>query len=95
MTAWLKRFKDTATVAARLGPLEWRVLEALWARTDAAAVRDLQPLFPEIAYTTLMTTLDRLHPQGRARPRPNTAARSSISRASRVPSSNRRARRQR
>jgi predicted transcriptional regulator len=64
MTAWLNRFKDMATVAARLGPLEWRVLESLWARTDAAAVRDLQPLFPETAYTTLMTTLDRLHRKG-------------------------------
>ncbi len=44
-----------------LGPLEWRVLDALWARGTAATVRDLQPEFPDIAYTTLMTTLDRLH----------------------------------
>src|SRR5262249_7748983 len=44
-----------------LGPLEWRVLEALWSRGNVASVRDLQPDFPEIAYTTLMTTLDRLH----------------------------------
>ncbi len=28
------------------------------------SVRDLQPDFPEIAYTTLMTTLDRLHRKG-------------------------------
>ena len=49
---------------ARLGPLEWRVLEALWARTTIASVRDLQPEFPDIAYTTLMTTLDRLHRKG-------------------------------
>jgi predicted transcriptional regulator len=48
----------------RLGPLEWRVLEALWARTTIASVRDLQPDFPDIAYTTLMTTLDRLHRKG-------------------------------
>jgi len=27
-------------------------------------VRDLTPDFPEIAYTTLMTTLDRLHRKG-------------------------------
>jgi predicted transcriptional regulator len=45
----------------QLGPLEWRVLEALWSRGAPASVRDLQPAFPEIAYTTLMTTLDRLH----------------------------------
>ena len=48
----------------RLGPLEARVLDALWARDRAASVRDLQPEFPAIAYTTLMTTLDRLHRKG-------------------------------
>jgi predicted transcriptional regulator len=37
------------------------VLEALWARSGPASVRDLQPEFSEIAYTTLMTTLDRLY----------------------------------
>lgn len=40
------------------------MLEALWGRTDDARVRDLQPSFPDIAYTTLMTTLDRLHRKG-------------------------------
>jgi len=49
------------TNVVELSDLEWRVLEALWARSGAASVRDLQPAFPEIAYTTLMTTLDRLH----------------------------------
>jgi predicted transcriptional regulator len=44
-----------------LGPLEWRVLDALWRRDAPGTVRDLQPEFPEIAYTTLMTTLDRLY----------------------------------
>jgi predicted transcriptional regulator len=48
----------------RLGPLEQRVLDALWARRGNARVKDLQPSFPEIAYTTLMTTLDRLHRKG-------------------------------
>lgn len=46
------------------GPLEWRVLETLWERKDPASVRDLQPAFPDAAYTTLMTTLDRLHRKG-------------------------------
>lgn len=46
------------------GPLENRVLEALWARDTAACVRDLQPQFPHVAYTTLMTTLDRLYRKG-------------------------------
>jgi predicted transcriptional regulator len=43
------------------GPLEIRVLEALWRRTGFQSVRDLQPDFAGVAYTTLMTTLDRLH----------------------------------
>ena len=48
----------------RFGPLERRVLEALWGRSSEAKVRDLKPSFPDIAYTTLMTTLDRLHRKG-------------------------------
>ena len=43
------------------GALELRVLEALWAVDGPRSVRDLQPAFPGVAYTTLMTTLDRLH----------------------------------
>ena len=46
------------------GPLEIRVLEALWSRATPACVRDLQPQFPGVAYTTLMTTLDRLFRKG-------------------------------
>lgn len=45
------------------GPLEVRVLEALW-RRQSSSVRDLQADFPDTAYTTLMTTLDRLHRKG-------------------------------
>jgi predicted transcriptional regulator len=48
----------------RLGPLEQRVLDALCARSVDSRVKDLQASFPEIAYTTLMTTLDRLHRKG-------------------------------
>ena len=46
------------------GPLEIRVLDALWAREAPSCVRDLQPRFPGVAYTTLMTTLDRLFRKG-------------------------------
>lgn len=46
------------------GPLETRVLDAVWSRDEAACVRDLQPGFPGVAYTTLMTTLDRLFRKG-------------------------------
>jgi predicted transcriptional regulator len=40
------------------------VLEELWRRGRDARVRDLQPTFPGIAYTTLMTTLERLYRKG-------------------------------
>ncbi len=46
------------------GALELRVLDALWARCASATVRDLEPAFAGMAYTTLMTTLDRLHRKG-------------------------------
>ena len=56
--------RSSAHLEAMFGPLEIRVLEALWARGRAACVRDLQPDFPAVAYTTLMTTLDRLFRKG-------------------------------
>ena len=49
---------------AVFGRLELRVLEALWRRRAEASVRDLQADFPRTAYTTLMTTLDRLYRKG-------------------------------
>jgi predicted transcriptional regulator len=51
-------------LAALFGSLELRVLDALWRRGGEAAVRDIQSEFPGSAYTTLMTTLDRLHRKG-------------------------------
>ena len=46
------------------GTLEIRVLEALWERAEPQTVRDLRSAFTGVAYTTLMTTLDRLHRKG-------------------------------
>jgi predicted transcriptional regulator len=46
---------------AGLGPLEIRLLELLWERARVASVRDLQSACPGLAYTTIMTTLDRLY----------------------------------
>ena len=40
------------------------MLEALWQSGSAATVRDLAPRFDGVAYTTLMTTMDRLHRKG-------------------------------
>ena len=51
-------------LASLFGTLELRVLEALWRRPAGASVRDLQVEFPAAAYTTLMTTMDRLHRKG-------------------------------
>ena len=47
-----------------LGPLETRLLEFLWAQDRAITVRQLRNAFPALAYTTIMTTLDRLHRKG-------------------------------
>jgi predicted transcriptional regulator len=44
-----------------LGPLESKVLELLWDSARALTVREVHASFPQLAYTTLMTTLDRLH----------------------------------
>ena len=60
----LLRGRKTGDLQQFFGALEIKVLEALW-RTDAPQnVRDLQPSFEGVAYTTLMTTLDRLHRKG-------------------------------
>ncbi|MEO8677614.1 MAG: BlaI/MecI/CopY family transcriptional regulator [Vicinamibacterales bacterium] len=56
--------RNGSHLEAVFGPLERRVLEALWTRPAPACVRDLQPDFPRVAYTTLMTTLDRLFRKG-------------------------------
>jgi predicted transcriptional regulator len=47
-----------------LGPLETKVLDYLWDQRRALTVRQAQLNFPELAYTTLMTTLDRLFRKG-------------------------------
>jgi predicted transcriptional regulator len=51
-------------LSQEFGPLEVQVLEALWRERGPATVRDLHASFSRIAYTTLMTTLDRLHKKG-------------------------------
>jgi predicted transcriptional regulator len=56
--------RESAGLASVFGALELRVLEALWRRGGEVAVRDIKPEFPGAAYTTLMTTMDRLHRKG-------------------------------
>jgi predicted transcriptional regulator len=49
-----------------LGPLEGRIMRAVWTGQagEAFVVRDVQALMPELAYTTVMTTLHRLAAKG-------------------------------
>ena len=58
----LRGFRRPSEVASlALGKLERQVLDQAWARRETS-VRDLYLAFGEtIAYTTLMTTLDRLY----------------------------------
>ena len=54
----------TEALLPTLGPLERRTLDEVW-RLKEANVRDvMKALGGPIAYTTVMTTLDRLHKKG-------------------------------
>ena len=67
MTALIRRWLRANSgqgIAAAFGELEVRVLESLWKREKPASVRDVREDYPEAAYTTLMTTLDRLYRKG-------------------------------
>ena len=58
----MKRIFHFGASSSQLGPLEERLLEALWERGHAT-VRDLlngDSACHDLAYTTVMTTLDRL-----------------------------------
>jgi predicted transcriptional regulator len=56
----MKRVFHFRASSSQLGPLEERLLEALWQRGNAT-VRDLvDNACQDLAYTTVMTTLDRL-----------------------------------
>ncbi|MGA8835154.1 MAG: BlaI/MecI/CopY family transcriptional regulator [Candidatus Sulfotelmatobacter sp.] len=47
-----------------LGPLEQRLLDALWARGSATVRELVESGYEDLAYTTVMTTLDRLFKKG-------------------------------
>jgi predicted transcriptional regulator len=51
-------------VQSGLGPRESGVLELLWTLGRGSTVSDVRAGFPDLAYTTLMTTLDRLYRKG-------------------------------
>lgn len=56
----MKRIFHFRASSAELGPLEERLLDALWARGNATVRELLDEQCPDLAYTTVMTTLDRL-----------------------------------
>ncbi len=49
-----------------LGPLEAQVMDVVWSSTDSVTVRDVLAGLPgrQLAYTTVMTVLDKLHHKG-------------------------------
>jgi predicted transcriptional regulator len=62
---WLKRnFAGKRAALDQLGALETEIMERIWKR-DEVSVRDLHDdLSGRLAYTTIMTTLDRLYKKG-------------------------------
>ena len=60
----LRRLKAQLAPVPRLGPLELTLLRALWKRGPATVRELLDDSRVALAYTTVMTTLDRLHKKG-------------------------------
>jgi predicted transcriptional regulator len=66
---WLKKQMDRKAALGQLGSLESELMERVWHR-DELSVRDLHAeLAPRLAYTTVMTTMDRLYKKGLLRRR--------------------------
>jgi predicted transcriptional regulator len=57
-------FQPFRKSAGNLGPLEQRLLDALWARGSATVRELVEGGCEDLAYTTVMTTLDRLFKKG-------------------------------
>ncbi|HZQ96397.1 MAG TPA: BlaI/MecI/CopY family transcriptional regulator [Candidatus Sulfotelmatobacter sp.] len=56
----MKRIFHFRASSAELGPLEERLLDALWIRGNATVRELIDERCQDLAYTTVMTTLDRL-----------------------------------
>jgi predicted transcriptional regulator len=54
-------FRSGQSGTAQLGPLEQRLMQEIWARGSATVRELVRTGNLSIAYTTVMTTLDRLH----------------------------------
>ena len=60
----MKRLFKVRKSSSQLGPLEERLLEELWERGSATVRELLENSHRGLAYTTVMTTLDRLYKKG-------------------------------
>ncbi|MEI9971087.1 MAG: BlaI/MecI/CopY family transcriptional regulator [Ignavibacteriota bacterium] len=58
------RIFDSRTSAQVLGPLEIAVMEILWERGESNVHDVIDRLGRPLAYTTIMTTMDRLYKKG-------------------------------
>jgi predicted transcriptional regulator len=56
----MKRIFHFRALSSQLGPLEQRLLDALWERGSATVREMVDDNCSDLAYTTVMTTLDRL-----------------------------------
>jgi predicted transcriptional regulator len=57
-------FHSFRSFSRQLGPLEQRMLDVLWARGPATVRELIESSCEDLAYTTVMTTLDRLFKKG-------------------------------
>jgi BlaI family transcriptional regulator, penicillinase repressor len=60
----MKRIFHFRASSSELGPLEERLLESLWHRRNATVRELIEDGHQDLAYTTVMTTLDRLFKKG-------------------------------
>ena len=56
----MKHIFQFRAASTQLGPLEQRLLEGLWERGDCTVRELVDTMCSDLAYTTVMTTLDRL-----------------------------------
>jgi len=64
MGLWKHRILDSRINPQSLGPLEIAVMEILWERGESNVHDVIDKLDRPLAYTTVMTTLDRLYKKG-------------------------------
>src|SRR5436305_184687 len=70
----IRIFKNRAAAPQPLGPLEVTVMEILWAHGETNVRDVVDRLERPLAYTTVMTTLDRLYKKGLLAPRKSERA---------------------